>query len=207
MYCNNCGKYSGNYPLCKDCYYEQSEYEFDNDEITGQCLICENDAGPYLFCSQCYRKYKHKTIYLEITHCDEVKLLDAEYKSTFLCEDGHKVKSPYEKIIDNWLYQKNILHAYEKKIVIDKDTDLTPDFYIPNLTNALGETITDIYIEFWGYDESNTRYQEIKNYKTKLYPDLCQKQGITIIYLNKEEIENDSYKKKIQFAEQGKINA
>ena len=208
MYCNICGKYSGKYPLCKECYYKENEneYEYVDEEITGQCLICENDAGEYLFCPNCYRKYRNKTIYLEITNCDEIKLLDAEYKSGFMCEDGHKVKSPYEKIIDNWLYQEGILHAYEKKIIVDKNNDLTPDFYIPKLTNVTGKTITDIYIEFWGYDETNIHYQEIKNYKTNLYPQLCRRDGITIIYLNKEEVENDTYKKKIKFAEQGKIN-
>ncbi len=43
MYCEKCGKYSGKYPLCKECYYDEieSEEELDDEEnIEEDELIC-----------------------------------------------------------------------------------------------------------------------------------------------------------------------
>lgn len=147
------------------------------------------------------RAYKNKVLYLQVKKCSEFTKLDAEYESDFVCDDGHLVKNPYEKIIDNWLYKEGIQHAYEIKIDIDKDKDLTPDFYIPEYNGR-----KNIYIEFWGYDETNIKYQQRKDYKLKVYPYLVERDGITVIYLNKKEVETDTYKKKIKYAEQGKIN-
>ncbi|MBQ8357362.1 MAG: hypothetical protein IJX39_06080 [Clostridia bacterium] len=266
MYCEKCGKYSGRYPLCKNCYYEENDEEnlsfeewedvsgeclicgndsgeylfcrecyyqyknktitlqckncdefeliddcipqdgFENDETDRKCIICENSAGTYLFCRDCYSKYKNKTLFLKAENCDSFKLLDAEYASPFLCEDGHKVKSPYEQIIDDWLYHTGILHAYEKIIPLDKNHKLTPDFYIPKLKRKDGTILNNIYIEFWGYGKSNISYQNTKDYKTEIYPQLCQRDNITVIYINKQEVENNSYKMKIAFAEPGKVN-
>lgn len=166
-----------------------------------KCIICGDDSNGKHFCRKCYAKYKDKVLYLQIKKCKEFVKLDAEYESDFVCDDGHLVKSPYEKIIDNWLYGEEIQHAYEIKIDIDKDKDLTPDFYIPEYNGK-----KNIYIEFWGYDESNIKYQQRKEYKMKIYPELVKRDGITVIYLNKKEVENDTYKKKIKYAEQGKIN-
>lgn len=164
------------------------------------CIICGNPSNGKHFCYNCYKKYSNKILYLKVQNCKEFEKLEAEYGSDFVCDDGHLVKSPYEKIIDNWLYKENIRHGYEVKIGIDKDKDLTPDFYIPEYNG-----IKEIYIEFWGYDETNIKYQQQKEYKLKIYPQLVEKRGITVIYLSRKEIENDSYKKKIKYAEQGKI--
>ena len=175
------------------------------DELT--CIICGEPSNGQHFCKSCYFKYKNKVVYLQVKNCKDFVKLEAEYESEFTCDDGHMVKSPYEKIIDNWLYQEGIQHAYEKKIDISKDKDITPDFYIHELKDKEGKVILkDIYIEFWGYDETNVKYQKAKEYKMSLYPDLCKKEGITVIYLNKKEVENDSYRKKIKYADQGIVN-
>ena len=175
------------------------------DELT--CIICDEPSNGKHFCFDCYKKYKNKVVYLQVKNCKDFVKLEAEYESEFTCDDGHMVKSPYEKIIDNWLYQEGIQHAYEKKIDISKDKDITPDFYIHELKDKEGKVILkDIYIEFWGYDETNVKYQKAKEYKMSLYPDLCKKEGITVIYLNKKEVENDSYRKKIKYADQGIVN-
>ena len=50
------------------------------------------------------------------------------------------------------------------------------------------------------------KYQQRKQYKLQIYPELVKRDGITVIYLNRKEVENDTYKKKIKYAEQGKIN-
>ena len=110
------------------------------------------------------------------------------------------VKSPYEKIIDNWLYSEGIKHAYEAKLDIDETHDITPDFYIPDYNG-----VQNIYVEFWGYGDSNAKYQRIKEYKMSIYPDLVKRDNIAVVYLCKAEVDNDSYKKKIKYAIQGKI--
>ena len=234
MSCQICGKPSAYLPLCKSCFKLKDENKVikcpicekwrKTDEVCPSCgnkpvrieenstqqesnveaitcLICGENSNGKHFCRSCYYKYKDKIVYLQIKKCTEFVKLEAEYQSDFVCDDGHLVKSPYEKIIDKWLYKEGIQHAYEIKIDIDKDKDLTPDFYIPEYNGT-----KNIYIEFWGYDETNVKYQQRKDYKLKVYPELVKRDGITVIYLNKKEVENDTYKKKIKYADQGKIN-
>lgn len=213
--CPDCGKWNNVGEIC-DCKIQTTKLNFSNktlqksknktekeessiDELT--CIICGKSSNGKHFCLDCYKKFANKVLYLKVKKCKEFEKLDAEYESDFVCDDGHLVKSPYEKIIDNWLYKENIQHAYEIKIDIDKDKDLTPDFYITEYNGT-----KDIYIEFWGYDETNIKYQQQKEYKLKTYPYLVKRDGITVIYLTKKEVENDTYKKKIKYAEQGKIN-
>lgn len=199
--CPNCGKWHKTEDDC-DCKAPSKNYKqvYENDEEL-TCIICGEPSNGKHFCLGCYKKYANKVLYIKVQKCKEFEKLDAEYESELVCEDGHLVKSPYEKIIDNWLYQEGIQHAYEKKIDIDKDKDLTPDFYIPEYKGT-----KNIYIEFWGYEATNIKYQQQKEYKLKIYPDLVKRDGITVIYLNKKEVDNDTYKKKIKYAEQGKIN-
>lgn len=201
--CPDCGKWIKTDETC-DCKKANVKQHVVNESLISDdltCIICGKSSNGKHFCLDCYRKYSNKVLYLKVLKCKEFEKLDAEYESDFVCDDGHLVKSPYEKIIDNWLYKEGIQHAYEIKIDIDKDKDLTPDFYIPEYNGT-----KDIYIEFWGYDETNIKYQQTKEYKLKIYPQLVKRDAITVIYLNKKEVENDTYKKKIKYAEQGKIN-
>lgn len=168
------------------------------NEIT--CLICGNPSNGKHFCLKCYHAYKNKILYLQVKHCSEFLKLDAEYQSDLVCEDGHLVKSPYEKIIDDWLYAEGIKHAYEKKLDVNETKDITPDFYIPELNG-----VKNIYIEFWGYDESNVQYQKRKEYKLTIYPDIVKRDNIAVVYLSKKEVDDSSFKKKIKYAESGKI--
>lgn len=48
MYCEKCGKYSGKYPLCKNCYYDNDEYEEDD-----QYEYDEDDDDDELICPIC----------------------------------------------------------------------------------------------------------------------------------------------------------
>lgn len=56
-----------------------------------------------------------------------------------LADDGHYVRSKGELLIDNWLYQHGILHAYERPI--PGQDELTCDFFLPG---------GNVFIEFWG---------------------------------------------------------
>ena len=164
------------------------------------CIICGEPSNGKHFCVSCYKKYREKVVYIQVKNCNDFVKLDTEYSSDLTCDDGHMVKSPYEKIIDNWLYSEGIKHAYESKLDIDETHDLTPDFYIPEYNG-----VKNIYVEFWGYGDSNAKYQRIKEYKMKIYPELVKRDNIAVIYLCKAEVDNDSYKKKIKYAIQGQI--
>jgi len=80
----------------------------------------------------------------------------------YTCDDGHRVRSKGEAIIDNWLFQRGVLHAYEKQLAAADGTPETMycDFYIPS---------KKIYIEFWGLnDKAYTKRKEekLRFYKT-----------------------------------------
>ncbi len=77
------------------------------------------------------------------------------------CDDGHYVRSYSEMLIDNWLYNSKIVHAYEKSVfmVSEPDAVVLSDFYIPE---------GNVYIEFWGLNDDQN-YLERKEKKIKLY--------------------------------------
>lgn len=106
---------------------------------------------------------------------------DADYRKTYpaniRCKDGHYVRSKSEKIIDDFLYDNNILHAYEKQLFIEEAYDIQyiPDFYLKN---------ENIYIEFWGIDEEN--YLKKKEEKLKFY----KTYNIQVISIEEKDIEH-----------------
>ncbi len=178
----------------------------NNDETTNanaRCIGCGLTAKPgYLFCSLCYKKYNEKKLLVEITNCKDVIILDDSYEGKFTCKDGHIVKSKAEMIIDDWLFDKGIPHAYEKRLPIDADEkhDLYPDFYLPGYKDDNDA----IYIEFWGYNENNIKYTKSKNYKLKEY----EKLKITVICLEEKDLMdvNASMERKLNFYKKGVIN-
>ena len=195
--CVICGKPSGMYPLCREhlqmkaegkvvkcedcgawhyvnevceCQRQETEDVILNTSSDTECIICRKPSNGYWFCKDCYRLYKNKEIHLRIKNCSEVDLLDDSYEGVYICADGHIVKSKSERDIDNYLFYHDIFHVYEKAFPIDDNPehDLHPDFYLPKL---------DVYIEHWGYDESNVKYTEAKKYKLQKYKEA----GITLI--------------------------
>ena len=123
--------------------------------------------------------------------------MDAAYEGTYTCNDGHAVKSKSELAIDNYLFGEKIAHSYEAAIPIDAapEHDLHPDFYLPD---------RDIYIEHWGFDESNTKYTETKKYKIEKYKEL----KLTIICTTEKDMNNiqASLSRKLKFCKPGEIN-
>ncbi len=89
-------------------------------------------------------------------------------------DDGHYVRSKAEAIIDNWLYNKGIVHAYEKRVPIEEN--LLSDFYLPQ---------GKVYIEFWGY-ENKPEYLKRKKIKQNIY----KKYGLDLIELTDNEVQN-----------------
>ncbi|AOV98747.1 hypothetical protein [Dehalococcoides mccartyi] len=96
-----------------------------------------------------------------------------KFKAEFRVKDGHYVRSKSETIIDNWLYDSKIIHAYERKLAIEED--LYCDFYIPT---------EKVYIEFWGSEEES--YLARKKKKLEIY----KKYNFRLIELTEKDIAN-----------------
>lgn len=146
-----------------------------NENNKSRCITCGRETDGLLFCSSCYYKYKDKELLFKITNCSNVELLDDDYEGRYTCKDGHVVKSKSERDIDNYLFEKEIPHAYEKELPYGSNEKeiLHPDFYLPNY---LGKD-KHVYLEHWGYNENNIQYTKTKKFKMPIY----KKLGITLI--------------------------
>ena len=82
------------------------------------------------------------------------------YPTTFICEDGHRVRLVQQKIIDDWLYKNLIPHGYEP--VIPLPIQLIPDFTV-NCVDG-----NPVYIEYCG-TSGETPLDTRHSYKSKLY--------------------------------------
>lgn len=262
MKCKICGKYSGHYDLCRDCYKEQKEDEYDDEyddeNESNYCLLCGEEIDEdKTVCSSCWKEAKKRykefddESYSDVTdhyfnqknatlrirsnnYAEKSKeimvalavqlyydfnnnyLLDRlekdfndidekrsskkstveskeenisteikneiddyrkTYPATIACEDGHYVRSKAEKIIDDWLYNHNYIHAYEKSVYSpDEDKEYIPDFYLKN---------EDIFIEYWGLTD-NESYLLKKETKSAFYT----RNNIRFISLEDKEIEH-----------------
>ncbi|WP_339183321.1 hypothetical protein [Oceanobacillus sp. FSL W7-1293] len=93
-------------------------------------------------------------------------------KSLLECDDGHMVKSYYEKSFDNLLSRNGIEHEYEPRLPFDKR--YSSDFLID-----------DVYVEIWGV-QNNKKYNERRVKKTKLY----NKHGLKLLEIYPEDFKD-----------------
>ena len=182
--CPDCKKWNTTEELCtcknqketKEEIIEELPKVVTIDSTTkSKCITCGKSTDGLLFCGSCYRRYKDKELLFRITKCSNVELLDESYEGIYTCKDGHIVKSKSEREIDNYLYENNIPHAYERELpygATEKEV-LHPDFYLPHY---LGHK-KHVYIEHWGYNENNLHYTKSKAFKMPIY----KKLGITLI--------------------------
>lgn len=180
--CPDCNKWNDKDVVCeckkivKEINLEQkNNVIIINQENKSKCITCGKKIDGLLFCSDCYKKYKNKELLFKITNCSSVELLDEDYEGKFTCKDGHIVKSKSERDIDNFLFENDIQHAYEKDLpygATEKEI-LHPDFF---LKDYLGKG-KHVYIEHWGYNENNIHYTKTKKFKMPIY----EKLGITLI--------------------------
>lgn len=169
----------------------------EEEQEIKKCLLCNEESGNYLFCKNCFSQHHGKTLLFKIT-CDrnqKLELLNESYEGIYVCKDGHIVKSKSERDIDNYLFEHKIAHAYEKALPINGEI-FKPDFYLKDL---------DVYIEHWGYDESNKEYTARKEYKIPKY----KEKGITLICTyeatDMQDVET-SLQVKLEGYKKGKIN-
>lgn len=102
---------------------------------------------------------------------DEILDYRRVYPMTYRCKDGHYVRSKAERIIDDSLFEAQILHVYEKRVVNeDNEEEYYPDFYLPFEGKTFGKE-KGIYIEFFGLEENDkymkTELKKLAYYKSK----------------------------------------
>lgn len=108
-----------------------------------------------------------------------------KFPAKYRTKDGHNVRSRWEVIIDNTLYEYWLVHAYERKLPIDEN--VYSDFYLPA---RLGTSA--VYIEYWGMEDG--KYNERKKLKKEIY----KKYNLNLIELENHHIDNlDDYLPKL----------
>ncbi|ODS41821.1 MAG: hypothetical protein MSIBF_00130 [Candidatus Altiarchaeales archaeon IMC4] len=174
MVCQICGEKSGFYPLCRECFKLRDEGKVTKCQ---ECGKWKKDTLP--LCKDCWLKQKKdEEKKSENYQPSESELDESDFRKKFPAklrtEDGHIVRSRAEQIIDNWLYHKGIVHAYERRVPIEEEVYC--DFFIP-----IGQKV---WIEFWGLDEE--KYIRRKEIKKSFY----KKYKKNIIELTDKDIEH-----------------
>lgn len=83
-------------------------------------------------------------------------------RGKYKTKDGHYVRSRAEVIIDNYLFECRLPHAYERSLPVEED--VVCDWYIPPFGSNASKPV---YIEFWGMDTDT--YKERRQIKTEIY--------------------------------------
>ncbi|MCX6666079.1 MAG: hypothetical protein NT038_08510 [Euryarchaeota archaeon] len=174
MVCQICGKKSGYYPICIDCNKLKEQGKITKCQ---ECGIWKEGTLP--LCKDCYfiskkAEEKKSTTYKTSDVEEEENNFRTKFPANFRTEDGHMVRSKAEQIIDNWLYHKGIVHAYERRVPIEDEVYC--DFFIP-----LGQKV---WIEYWGLEEE--KYLKRKELKKGFY----EKNQKKLIELVDKDIEN-----------------
>lgn len=138
----------------------------------------------YKYCKSCLEKRKQeqnkkeeeiKKIEEKPINGQELKDLRKNFEASYRTEDWHYVRSKAEQLIDNWLYNRGIPHAYEKRVPIEEL--VYSDFFIPIWKK--------VYIEYWGL-EQNPKYRKRKELKINFY----KENNKNLIELTDKDIEN-----------------
>ena len=94
------------------------------------------------------------------------------YPAEYRTSDGHYVRSRAEAMIDNWLFNHHIAHAYERKLPVEEDA--LCDFYLPQ---------GNVYVEFWG-KENDPSYARRMREKQEIY----RRNNLKLISLTDDEL-------------------
>lgn len=97
-----------------------------------------------------------------------------KHEAKYRTQDGHRVRSRAEAMIDDYLYNNGVAHAYERRLP-GIDEEVLSDFYIPT---------GKVFIEFWGMEE-NEKYAARKAKKLEIYAD----NNFNLIELTDRDIE------------------
>jgi hypothetical protein len=152
-----------NPPKSKEKTETAKEIKNVSDELT--CIICGEPSNGKHFCIKCYKKFRERTISIEVKGCTEFTVTDAYGNRDTKTANGLYVRSLSEKIIYDELFRRGIKCEYERTVTYKDEKgeikELHPDFYL---------TDYKLYIEHWGYlDSRNKEYEESKKYKEAIY--------------------------------------
>lgn len=137
--------------FCTDqCRQEYFTYDVDESEVIH--LYVEKEMTALAVAEIVGTNDKH--IY-KILRNNGVETRNAGFGNELHCEDGHLVKSYYEKVFDDRLFLKGIHHEYEPRI--SKKGRFFADF-----------KIGDVYVEIWGMIGWGT-YEKQKERKLEFY--------------------------------------
>jgi hypothetical protein len=173
MRCQICGRYSGYYPLCKECNRLKEEGKVTKCD---ECGIWKEGNKP--LCLDCYWKMKRASEKKSANYrSSEIENEENNFRNAFpaqyRADDGHFVRSKAEQIIDNWLYHKSISHAYERRLPIEEEVYC--DFFIPT---------GKVWIEYWGLEDD--KYLNRKEIKKSTY----EKYNMKLVEITDKDIEN-----------------
>lgn len=109
---------------------------------------------------------------------DKAEGFREKFPPTIRASDGHMVRSRAEAMIDAWLYENRIVHAYERLVPVEQK--MYCDFYLPEF---------NLYIEFWGM-ENDPKYKARKEKKLNIY----RQNELRLVEIKDEHINNlDDY--------------
>ncbi len=150
-------------PTCKK-YYLLPVSGFDN------CILCGAKSKGYAFCKDCWKQFNDEELLEKLNYyinkdkvtVEEIDDYRKNYPAIFHCKDGHYVRSAYEKIIDDTLYDNKIRHEYERKYKAVDGNTYYPDFYITDF---------NLFIEYFGVNENQRKniYKQEVFIKDKIY--------------------------------------
>ena len=166
-YLNNLQDAKDYYFNLKNNIFRVKNFEYAQDACLKLYAIAEIIDG-FKYCGQQEKAVKDITYLLtkkeeylnkeannqkqEENETDEISTEIEDYRkvnpATIHCKDGHYVRSPYEKIIDDTLYNEKIFHEYERRYKALDGRTYYPDFYIPEI---------DLYIEYFGVNENKQK--------------------------------------------------
>ena len=107
---------------------------------------------------------------------EQSKNIRDKWPTPYRTKDGHRVRSRGEQMIDDYLYECGLVHAYEREVKNIKETVLS-DFFIPGRNG--GEAV---YIEYWGKDDE--KYDLRKEEKKEIY----KRNNLNLIELENKHI-------------------
>lgn len=215
--CKRCGADSGDYNLCKDCYFENQEFlgEYINNY---KCKLCCKSSGGYSLCYNCRKNFDNGT-YLSCIKCDKFK--EDDKKLCKQCEEKTKpepiniIQKKQEEIKSSELrdYRKKFDAGYKTidgHYVRSRGEVMIADFLFRNKIRFVYEKRVckngeeyypdfflpdqSIYIEYWGSEDKN--YMNLKQKKKEFY----RVNKLLLIQIDNQDMPNlsDQLEKKLE---------
>lgn len=173
--------YNSNHVLAKQLMHEKTPYvKWSSEILKNEVFLREVNSLKAV-----KEEFEKEVIQKEVEEPKEITKSSSEafkfdrktFEATFRTQSGHFVRSRAEVIVADWLYNNDIMFAYEKRLPIVEE--LYSDFFIKK---------GKVYIEVWGLE--STKYLERKAKKIEMY----KQNGYTLIGLEDKDIENlDDY--------------